>query len=141
MKRMHGPSLLLGLGVGLVLAALMGILLSPLLSPSLSDEAVLQRAAALGMVMRPGTGVDGITALADGGWQIDLPADLRVTELAGRLKKAGILEDTLEFEIIARKEGLPQTISAGLYVLPSDAGAREAVTAFLARPEASAAAN
>ncbi len=130
MKRMHGPSLLLGLGVGLVLAALLGIVLSPLLSPSFSDERVMRRATELGMVMQPKAGVEGITVLEDGRWRIELPADLRVTELADRLKRAGFLEDTLEFEILARKEGLTQTILAGLYVLPPDAGAREAVTAF-----------
>lgn len=134
MKRMHGPSLLLGLGMGLVLAALLGVVISPLLPPSGSDAAVLRRAAALGMVMESRSNVDGITSTPDGQWRIELPSDLDMADLAERLVKAGILEDTLEFEILARKEGLSQTVKAGVYLLPADSRVRDVIGVFLAGP-------
>ena len=133
MKRYHVPSLLLGFGLGLLITALTGVVFFSGADVRLTDEEIMMRAAALGMSH---TGEAGLYHVqTNGGSRLELSGEERVSALAQRLAKAGILEASLEFEILARQEALQDPPEKGVYLLPPDCTAKQLVSVLKKGPE------
>jgi cell division protein YceG involved in septum cleavage len=133
MKRYHVPSLLLGFGLGLLITALTGVVFFSIAPANLSDEEIMERAAALGM-QHPGQAEWPMAA--DGMKTLELSGTEGVSALAQRLSASGVLDAPLAFEILARQETLPDPLPQGVYLLPVPCDAQALVETLKAGPQA-----
>ncbi len=127
MNRTHGPSILLGIGLGTLFTALLGMLFFLGYHPAPDDAEVLRRAAELGMVQKEDTQVAGVARQKDGSWVVIVSEKDTTVDLATRLVTAGLLTSELEFEIVAKSESLPDPPSPGRYLIAAGSGAKEVV--------------
>ncbi len=114
MKLIDGKSVLLGMGLGIILTSLLGVIFFMGYKPELSDTEVIGLARKLGMVDRFEQGED-IKRKADGTLLFIVHQNESFTEVSKRLYDAGIIESSIEFEIMIKKEKLEQSIKAGTY--------------------------
>ncbi len=114
MKLIDGKSVLLGMGLGIILTSLLGVVFFMGYKPELSDTEVIGLARKLGMVDRFEQGED-IKRKADGTLLFIVHQNESYTEVSKRLYDAGIIESSIEFEIMIKKEKLEQSIKAGTY--------------------------
>ena len=127
MNRMHGPSILLGIGLGTLFTALLGMLFFLGYHPAPDDAEVLRRAAELGMVQKNDAQVAGVARQEDGNWLVTVSDKDTTTDLAARFVAAGLLPSELEFEIVAKSENLPDPPAPGRYRITAGSGAKEVV--------------
>ena len=130
MNRTHGPSILLGIGLGTLFTALLGMLFFLGYHPAPDDTEVLRRAAELGMVQKADTLVAGVTRQKDGSWLVIVSEKDSTLDLATRFVAAGLLTSELEFEIVAKSENLPDPPAPGRYLIAAGSGAKEVVGAM-----------
>lgn len=114
MKLIDSKSVLLGLGVGIIITSLLGIIFFAGYEPQLSDAQIISLSRKLGMVDRYEFG-DDIKRNEDGSLLFIIHADENYTEVSKRLYDAGIIESSIEFEIMIKKENLEESIKPGEY--------------------------
>ncbi len=129
MKRVRGPGVLLGFGLGMLLTALVGFVFYYGTNTTPDDETVIRRATELGMQWQ--AEVAGVVRTQDGSILFDVVPGESVESLAGRLELAGILDGTLEFMILARQEGLIGPLEGGTCRIPAMADARGVLDVLL----------
>ena len=133
---MHGPSIFLGIGLGIILTALLGGLFFLDYSPLPDEAEIIRRANALGMVKAEAVQVEGVVRKADGTWSVTVSGKDSINGLAEKLVDAGLLSGELEFEIAAKQLGLSDPPAPGKYVVKAGAGAREVAEALGKEPAA-----
>ncbi len=120
MKRLHGKSVLLGMGIGIILTALLGMLFFLGYQPVPDDESVMKRAEVLGMVQASEIIVDGIHRQVDGGWRVETKDGETMQDFALRLKNAGVIKSELELEIAANKAGMVEPLKNKTIFVPAN---------------------
>ena len=133
MKRVHGPSLLFGFGLGLLITALLGVVFFSMAEIRVTDEEIMERAAALGMSLPSSAEV--FPLLEDGTRRLTLSGEETVSQLAMRLERAGVIESPLELEILARQTELVDPPEKGTYTLPEACTVRELVRILQTGPD------
>lgn len=125
MKRVHGPSLLFGFGLGLLITALLGVVFFSMAETRMTDEEIMERAVTLGMSL-PSSG-EAFPLQEDGTRTLTLSGEETVSQLAVRLERAGLIDSPLELEILARQTELADPPVKGTYTLPEACSVRELV--------------
>lgn len=119
MKLIDGKSLLLGLGMGIVITSLLGAIYFIGYKPQLSDAEIIALSQKLGMV-DPYSGDGDIRRNADGSLIFTIHEGETYTEVSQRLNEAGVINSTIEFDIIVKKQKLEQSIKPGSYTITYD---------------------
>jgi cell division protein YceG involved in septum cleavage len=115
-KLIDSKSVLLGLGIGVIITSLLGIIFFTGYKPELSDADIIKHARKIGMVDRYESGSD-IRRKEDGSLIFIIHEDERFTDVSKRLYDAGIIESSIEFEIIIKKDKLEDAIKPGKYTI------------------------
>ena len=116
MKLIDSKSLLLGLGLGIIIASLLGFIFFAGYKPQLSDGEIISYARKIGMVDRFEKG-DDIRRKDDGSVLFVIKENENFTDVSKRLYDAGIIESSIEFEIIIKKDKLENAIKPGEYTI------------------------
>jgi cell division protein YceG involved in septum cleavage len=115
-KLIDSKSVLLGLGIGVIITSLLGIIFFTGYKPELSDADIIKHARKIGMVDRYESGSD-IRRKEDGSLIFIIHEDERFTDVSKRLYDAGIIESSIEFEIMIKKDKLEDAITPGEYTI------------------------
>ncbi|NLX63469.1 MAG: endolytic transglycosylase MltG [Clostridiaceae bacterium] len=126
MKLIDGKSVLLGLGLGIMLTSLLGIIFFAGYKPRLSDAEIISHARRLGMVDRYESGGD-IRRKEDGSLVFTIHENESFTDVSRKLYEAGIIESSIEFEIMIKKEKLENSIKPGEYNISFNDDTREII--------------
>jgi cell division protein YceG involved in septum cleavage len=113
-KLIDSKSVVLGLGIGIIITSLLGIIFFVGYEPHLSDAQIISLARKLGMVDRYESGSD-IKRNKDGSLLFTIHDGENYTDVSKRLYDAGIIESSIEFEILIKKEELEESIKPGEY--------------------------
>lgn len=116
MKLIDGKSVILGLGIGIIITSLLGMIFFAGTEPQLTDAEIIQRSRKLGMVDRY-EARDDIRRNADGSLVFIVYNFEDFTDISERLYKEGIIESSIEFDIMIKKEKLEDSIKAGEYTI------------------------
>ncbi|NLU51813.1 MAG: endolytic transglycosylase MltG [Clostridiaceae bacterium] len=114
MKLIDGKSVLLGIGLGIIIASLIGFIFFLGYKPPISDSEIISKAKNLGMVDPYEAGED-IKRSTDGSLIITVHEGESFTKVSNRLYEAGLIGSTAEFEILLKKQGLETSIKPGDY--------------------------
>lgn len=116
MKLIDGKSVLLGMGLGIILTSLLGVIFFAGYSPQLTDAEVIRLSRKLGMVDRYDSNQD-IKRDSDGSLLFTVYEGETYSDISKRLYDAGIIESSIEFEIIIKKDKLEGSIKPGEYTI------------------------
>lgn len=116
MKLIDGKSVLLGMGIGIILTSLLGVIFFAGYSPQLTDAEIIKLSRKLGMVDRFEHSTD-IKRNTDGSLLFIVNEGETYSDVSKRLYEAGIIESSIEFDIIIKKEGLEYSIKPGEYTI------------------------
>ena len=116
MKLIDRKSVLLGMGLGIIMTSLLGVIFFAGYRPQLSDAEIIEKAEKLGMVDRY-SGNKDIERNPDGSLLFTIDEGEACTEISKRLYDAGIIESSIEFEIIVKKGKLEDAIKPGKYTI------------------------
>ncbi|NMA65998.1 MAG: endolytic transglycosylase MltG, partial [Clostridiaceae bacterium] len=119
MKLIDGKSVLLGMGLGVIITAMIGFIFFLGYTPQIQDAEIIARARNLGMIDPYESGSD-IRRNRDGSLLFTVHEDENFTDVSERLYESGLIESTIEFEIILKKEGLENSIKPGQYTITSE---------------------
>ncbi|HPU21426.1 MAG TPA: hypothetical protein PL099_00350 [Thermoclostridium caenicola] len=114
MKLIDGKSVLLGMGIGIIIASILGYIFFLGYQPQLSDGEIISRARQLGMMDRFDA-AGGIIRNQDGSVTLTISEGESASQIAERLYNAGIIGSSIEFEIMVRKGNLQDAIRPGQY--------------------------
>ncbi|MGI6050045.1 MAG: hypothetical protein ACOYEI_04320 [Acetivibrionales bacterium] len=114
MKLIDGKSVLLGMGIGIIITAILAIIFFSGVEPKLSDAEIIQRARELGMTDKY-VERDDIRRNPDGSLIFVVYENDDFTSVSKRLYDEGIIESSIEFDIIIKKEKLENAIKPGSY--------------------------
>lgn len=126
MKLIDGKSVLLGLGLGIIITSLLGIIFFAGYKPQLSDAEIISHARKLGMMDRYESGGD-IRRKDDGSLLFTIHENESFTDVSRRLYEAGIIESSIEFEIMIKKDKLENSIKPGEYNISYNDDTREII--------------
>jgi cell division protein YceG involved in septum cleavage len=113
-KLIDGKSVLLGMGIGIIITAILAIIFFSGVEPKLSDAEIIQRARELGMTDKY-VERDDIRRNPDGSLIFVVYENDDFTSVSKRLYDEGIIESSIEFDIIIKKEKLENAIKPGSY--------------------------
>jgi len=113
-KLIDGKSVLLGIGIGIVITSILGFIFFLGYQPRLSDSEIISRARQLGMVDRFENGSE-IRRNQDGSVTFTVREGESSSSVAQRLYDAGLIDSSIEFEIMLRKANLQDAIKPGEY--------------------------
>jgi cell division protein YceG involved in septum cleavage len=105
---------MLGLGLGIIITSIIGVIFFAGYQPQLSDAEIVAKAQKLGMVDRYAEGGD-IGRNSDGTLVFTIKENESFTQVSKRLYEAGIIESSIEFEIMIKKDNLEEAIEPGRY--------------------------
>lgn len=114
MKLIDGKSVLLGMGIGIIITAILAIIFFSGVEPKLSDAEIIQRARELGMTDKY-VERDDIRRNPDGSLIFVVYENDDFTSVSKRLYDEGIIESSIEFDIIIKKEKIENAIKPGSY--------------------------
>lgn len=114
MKLIDGKSVLLGLGIGIIITSLLGIIFFMGYKPQLRDAEIISHARKIGMVDRYESG-DDIRRKEDGSLLFTIHDNESFTDVSKRLYEANIIESSIEFEIMIKRDKLENAIKPGQY--------------------------
>ncbi|NLO93213.1 MAG: endolytic transglycosylase MltG [Clostridiaceae bacterium] len=114
MKLIDGKSVLLGMGIGIIITAILAMIFFSGVEPKLSDAEIIQRARELGMTDKY-VERDDIRRNPDGSLIFVVYENDDFTSVSKRLYDEGIIESSIEFDIIIKKEKLENAIKPGSY--------------------------
>lgn len=114
MKLIDGKSVLLGLGLGIIMTSILGAIFFLGYKPQLTDAEIIRMAKKIGMV-DGFTESDGIRRNPDGSICFTIEEGETLTSVSKRLYETGIIESSIEFEIMIKKENLENAIKPGQY--------------------------
>ncbi len=129
MKLIDGKSVLLGLGVGIILTSLLGTIFFIGYKPQLTDAEIIALSQKLGMVDRYSESED-IRRNPDGSLLFIIHEGESFTGVSQRLYEAGIIESSIEFEIMLKKEKLEKAIKPGRYTISFDDSIKTIIQKF-----------
>lgn len=115
-KLIDGKSVLLGMGIGIILTSLLGVIFFAGYSPQLTDAEIIRLSQKLGMVDKYETSPD-IKRNSDGSILFIVHEGETFTDISKRLYDADIIESSIEFEIMIKKEKLEESIKPGEYTI------------------------
>jgi cell division protein YceG involved in septum cleavage len=113
-KLIDGKSVLLGMGIGIIITAILAMIFFSGVEPKLSDAEIIQRARELGMTDKY-VERDDIRRNPDGSLIFVVYENDDFTSVSKRLYDEGIIESSIEFDIIIKKEKLENAIKPGSY--------------------------
>jgi cell division protein YceG involved in septum cleavage len=113
-KLIDSKSVLLGLGIGIIITSLLGLIFFAGYEPKLSDAQIISLARKLGMVDQYESG-GNIRRNEDGSLIFTIYEGEDYTEISKRLYNAGIIESSIEFDIMIKKGNLEEAIKPGEY--------------------------
>lgn len=116
MKLIDGKSVLFGIGIGIIIAAMLGFIFFLGYEPRLSDSEIIERAKRLGMTDITAE-ADGVTRNRDGSLTLVIKEGEDASAVAERLLRFGIIESSIEFELAIRRKDLQNSIKPGEYVI------------------------
>ncbi|NLB78828.1 MAG: endolytic transglycosylase MltG [Clostridiaceae bacterium] len=116
MRLLASKSIILGLGIGIIITSLLGVIFFAGYEPQLSDAEIISLARERGMVDRYESSND-IKRNQDGSLLFIIHENESSTDVSKRLYDAGIIESSIEFEIIIKKEKLENAIKPGEYTI------------------------
>ncbi len=119
MKLIDGKSVLLGLGMGIIITSLLGMIFFIGYKPQLTDAEIIELSKKLGMVDRY-SGSGDIMRNPDGSLLFIIHENESFTQVSQRLYEAGIIESSIEFEIMLKKQQLEKSIKPGRYTIKYD---------------------
>lgn len=119
MKLIDGKSVLLGMGLGIIIASLLGVIFFAGYKPEMSDADIIEAAQKLGMVDSYSDSKD-IKRNADGSLLFTVSKDESSAQISKRLYEAGLISSSIEFEIMLKKGGLEKKIKPGEYSISFD---------------------
>jgi cell division protein YceG involved in septum cleavage len=107
MSKLHGKSVLLGMGIGTILTALLGLIFFLGYRPDMDEAKVKELARKYGMV-EPGE---------LGSIEVEIPKGITLTELTEKLAEAGLIkqENKVSFQIKLASQKVQDTIKPGVY--------------------------
>jgi cell division protein YceG involved in septum cleavage len=107
MNKLHGKSVLLGMGIGTILTALLGLIFFLGYQPEMDEAKVKALARKYGMV-EPGE-LGSIT--------IEIPKDITLTALTEKLADAGLIrqENMVSFQIKLASRKVQEKMKPGIY--------------------------
>lgn len=114
MKILDGKSILLGMGIGIIVASILGLIFFMGYQPQLSDAEIMERAKKLGMVDQFTRDSD-IQRNPDGSLTITIAEGETYSEVSAKLQNAGLIQSSIEFEIMLKKQNLLDAIRPGQY--------------------------
>lgn len=106
--------MLLGMGIGIIITATIGMIFFAGVEPDFTDADIIQRSRDLGMVDRYEARED-IRRNADGSLAFFVNENEDFTDISRRLYEEEIIESSVEFDIIIKKEKLENAIRPGNY--------------------------
>jgi cell division protein YceG involved in septum cleavage len=115
-KLIDGKSVLLGMGIGIILTSLLGVIFFAGYSPQLTDAEIIRLSQKLGMVDKYETSRD-IKRNPDGSILFIVYEGETFIDVSKRLYEAGIIESSIEFEIMIKKDDLEGSIKPGEYTI------------------------
>lgn len=118
-KLIDGKSVLLGMGIGIVITSILGFIFFLGYQPQLSDGEIISRARELGMMDRFEAG-GSIWRNQDGSVSFTVSEGESSSLIAERLYNAGIIDSSIEFEIMVKKADLQDAIKPGEYRIDYD---------------------
>jgi len=118
-KLIDGKSVLMGMGIGIIITSILGYIFFLGYQSRLPDGEVINRARQLGMVDRFDAGA-GIMRNQDGSVTFTINEGEGSSQVAERLYNAGLIDSSIEFEIMIRKANLHDAIRPGDYRIDYD---------------------
>jgi YceG-like family. len=118
-KLIDGKSVLLGTGIGIIITSILGFIFFMGYEPRLSDAEIIRRAEELGMVDRL-ENAENIKRNRDGSVTFVISEGESSSRVAERLYEAGIIDSSIEFEIMLKKANLQDAIKPGEYRIDYD---------------------
>lgn len=104
------------MGIGIILTSLLGVIFFAGYSPRMTDAEIISLSRRLGMVDRFESGTD-IKRNQDGTILFIVSEGENHTDISKRLYEAGIIESSIEFDIMIKKEKLEDSIKPGEYTI------------------------
>lgn len=116
MKLVDGKSVLLGIGIGVILASILGYIFFMGYQPQLTDSEIIEKAKKLGMVDGL-EHVGDITRNKDGTLTVTLHEGEGSGKVAEKLLDAGLIKSSIEFQLLIKNQNLETSIQPGDYVI------------------------
>ena len=132
MKLIDGKSVLLGIGIGIVITSILGFIFFLGYQPQLSDSEIISRARELGMVDRF-EAESNIRMNQDGSVTFIVSEEESSSRVAERLYDAGLIDSSIEFEIMLKKANLQDAIKPGEYRIYFDDDTRTIIDKLTGR--------
>ncbi|NLU33152.1 MAG: endolytic transglycosylase MltG [Clostridiaceae bacterium] len=132
MKLIDGKSVLLGIGIGIVITSILGFIFFLGYQPQLSDSEIISRARELGMVDRF-EAESNIRRNQDGSVTFIVSEGESSSRVAERLYDAGLIDSSIEFEIMLKKANLQDAIKPGEYRIYFDDDTRTIIDKLTGR--------
>lgn len=117
---------MLGMGLGIIITSVLGIIFFMGYKPQLSDSEIIEMGRQLGLVDKFELGSD-IRRNSDGSLIFTIHENESFTEVSKRLYDAGIIESSIEFDIMLKKDGLEKSIRPGQYKISFDDTPKEII--------------
>lgn len=111
MTKIHGKSILLGMGLGIILTALLGCIFFLGYTPDMDEAKVKTLAKKYGMI-EPGE-FAGI--IVNGRISIEIEESDTLTEIAEKLQNTGLLKETMQFRLKVLNQKAEDKILPGVY--------------------------
>jgi cell division protein YceG involved in septum cleavage len=102
------------MGIGIIITSILGLIFFMGYQPQLSDAEIMERAKKLGMVDQFTKGSD-IQRNPDGSLTITITEDETYSDVSQKLQDAGLIQSSIEFEIMLKKQNLLDAIKPGQY--------------------------
>jgi len=131
-KLIDGKSVLLGIGIGIVITSILGFIFFLGYQPQLSDSEIISRARELGMVDRF-EAESNIRRNQDGSVTFIVSEGESSSRVAERLYDAGLIDSSIEFEIMLKKANLQDAIKPGEYRIYFDDDTRTIIDKLTGR--------
>jgi len=117
-KLIDGKSVLLGMGIGIIITAMIGFIFFLGYTPQLKDSEIIERARSLGMIDPFENGTE-IKRNRDGTLLFTIHEGESYADISKRLYESGIIDSSIEFELMIKKEKLENSIKPGQYTITS----------------------
>jgi hypothetical protein len=125
-KLIDGKSVLLGMGLGIIITSVLGVIFFLGYKPHLSDREIIEMGRKLGMVDKFESSND-FTRNSDGSLVFTIHENESFTEVSKRLFEAGIIDSSIEFEIMLKKDGHEKSIKPGQYTVSFEDDLKEII--------------
>lgn len=106
MSKLHGKSVLLGMGIGTILTALLGLIFFLGYTPDMDEAKVKEQARKYGMID---------SSELPGKVTIEVQKEDTLSDITNKLEKAGLVKEPVSFQIKAASRKVKDNILPGTY--------------------------